>query len=331
MKRKLDDVEESQREYATGFWHQLRVVSARKQVAFWRSPDYGFTRLFNHCTVALMTSLTFVNIDNSKAAVQYRVFAVFLAIFLPGIILPSVQPMFLQGRQIYLREGSAKMYTAVVFALSELAAESLYSLLCAVVYFILFYFPIGFQLAADRAGYQFFMILILEFFSVTLGQAIASISPSVEIAFYINPFVQVTSALTCGVTLKKPAIPGFWRSWLYQVNPVTRLISGMVVTELHGLKITCKDDELVTFQPPSGQTCIQWANNFIQASGGYVTNGNATSDCHYCQYDLGDDFLRTVDISFDTRWRDLGIFIGFVLSNAIITLFASKYLRYTKR
>ena len=38
------------KEYATPLWHQIKVVNKRQHKAFWRSPNYGFTRLFNHGT-----------------------------------------------------------------------------------------------------------------------------------------------------------------------------------------------------------------------------------------------------------------------------------------
>mgnify|MGYP006876462369 FL=1 len=40
------------------FWVQLKVVVARAFLAFWRSPDYGFTRLFQHISIALVVGLT---------------------------------------------------------------------------------------------------------------------------------------------------------------------------------------------------------------------------------------------------------------------------------
>lgn len=45
-------------EYSTPFLTQLKVVSTRTFMAFWRSPDYGFTRLFNHISIALVVGLT---------------------------------------------------------------------------------------------------------------------------------------------------------------------------------------------------------------------------------------------------------------------------------
>lgn len=159
--------------------------------AVWRNPDYCFTRLFNHAAIALLVGLTYLNVDNSAAALQYRVFAIFFVSVLPAIIISSIEPMYIAGRSIFIRESSSKMYTPTVFSLSQLMAEVPNSILCAVVFYLLFYFPIGFSTESSRAGYQFFMILITEMFSVTLGQAVAALSPSVFIAASANPFLLV--------------------------------------------------------------------------------------------------------------------------------------------
>ncbi|KAF8758293.1 ABC transporter [Rhizoctonia solani] len=228
--------------------------SERTLTAFWRQPDYGFTRLFSHGAIALLTSLTFLQLGNSTQDLQY------------------LEPMFIIARMIFIRESSSRMYSQFVFALGQLMAEMPYSVLCAVVYFLLFYYPAGFNTASDRAGYHFFMILITEIFSVTLGQMLAALTPSVYIASLLNPFILVTFSLFCGVTIPKASMPKFWRAWLYHLDPFTRMISGLVSTELHGLPITCSPIEFSIFQPPSGQTCMQWAGDFVNATVGYLDN-----------------------------------------------------------
>lgn len=65
------------------------------------------------------------------------------------------------------------------------------------------------------------MILVTEFFAVTLGQGIAAISPSIFIAASQNPFILVIGSLFCGVTVPYPNIPYFWRIWVgsrYNLN-----------------------------------------------------------------------------------------------------------------
>jgi len=65
------------KEYATPLWHQIKVVQKRTHKAFWRSPNYGFTRLFNHVAIALLTGLMFLQLDDSRSSLQYRVFVIF--------------------------------------------------------------------------------------------------------------------------------------------------------------------------------------------------------------------------------------------------------------
>lgn len=95
-----------------------------------------------------------------------------------------------------------------------------------------------------------------------------------------------------------------------------------------GLKITCKPEEFAVFNPPSGQTCVAWASDFVNAAGGYLDNPNDTTGCRYCQYSVsvlgkklhvvvltsvkvGDEFFLPLNIKYSQRWRDVGIFFCF--------------------
>jgi ABC-type multidrug transport system permease subunit len=71
---------------------------------------------------------------------------------------------------------------------------------------------------------------------------------------------------------------------LYQLDPFTRLIGGMVVTELHDLPVVCTSGEYNSFPAPAGQTCGEYMKDFF-ASGraGYLLE-NATDTCRYCAY-----------------------------------------------
>lgn len=80
-------LEIDEKEFATPLAHQMKMVLVRTSLSFWRSPSYGFTRLFSHVTIALLTGISFLNLDNSLRALQYRLFVVFQATVLPAIIL----------------------------------------------------------------------------------------------------------------------------------------------------------------------------------------------------------------------------------------------------
>jgi ATP-binding cassette subfamily G (WHITE) protein 2 (SNQ2) len=305
-------------EYATPAWFQIKTVVRRTNLSFWRSPNYGFTRLFTHAVIALLTGLAFLQLDDSRTSLQDRVFVLFQITVIPAIIIQQVEPKYDISRMISYREAASKTYRSIAFAISMVVAEAPYSLLCTVAFFLPIYYIPAFQFASDRAGYQFLMVLITEFFSVTLGQMIAALTSSAYIASQFNPPFIIIFALFCGVAIPKPQIPKFWRAWLYQLDPFTRLIGGMLVTELHDRPVVCRSLELNSFSAPAGQTCGQYMENFFQAGGpGYLVN-NVTDQCQYCAYSVGDQFYVPLDLSFDNRWRDLGIFAAFIASNLII-------------
>ncbi|TDZ36237.1 ABC transporter G family member 11 [Colletotrichum spinosum] len=319
------------KEYASPQLHQLKVVISRMNLSFWRSPNYLFTRLFNHVIVALITGLTYLNLDDSRSSLQYKVFVMFQVTVLPALIISQVEVMFHIKRALFFRESSSKMYNPLTFAAAITVAELPYSILCSVAFFLPLYYMPGFQMDSSRAGYQFLMILITELFSVSLGQALASLTPSPFISSQFDPFIMITFALFCGVTIPAPQMPGFWRAWLYQLDPFTRLIGGMVTTALHDLKVVCTQAEFNPFKAPDGQTCGEYMQPFFERGGpGYIANNN-TQDCQYCAYKVGDEFYTPLDLSFDNRWRDMGIFLAFVGSNVIILFVASKFLNFNRR
>ncbi|KAL1625652.1 ATP-binding cassette transporter snq2 [Diplodia seriata] len=335
---KRDRVEEvgsapevEQKEYATPIWYQIKRVNARQQLSFWRTPNYGFTRFFNHVVIALFTGLAFLQLDDSRASLQYRVFVIFQVTVLPALILAQIEPKYAISRMISFREQSSKAYKTFPFALSMVLAEMPYSILCAVGFFLPLYYIPGFQSDSSRAGYQFFMILITEIFSVTLGQLIAAITPDPFISAHVNPFVIIVFALFCGVTIPKPQIPKFWRAWLYQLDPFTRLIGGMLVTELADRKVECTSVELNRFSAPAGQMCGDYMQGFFLNGGpGYIVN-NQTSECEYCAYRVGDEFYQPLGYEFNNRWRDLGILAAFIGSNLILLFTAARFLNFNRR
>jgi len=165
----------AQDRYATPLMYQVRVVLHRMNLTFWRSPNYGisvytsqltkgFTRLFVHVIIALFTGLTFFQVGNKASDLQNRIFCIFQATVLPALIMSQVEPRYDLSRMIFIRESSSKMYSQFAFVVSIVVAEIPYGIMSAVVYFICFYFPAGFNYNAERAGYQFLIILIDEVF-----------------------------------------------------------------------------------------------------------------------------------------------------------------------
>ncbi|KAL8365942.1 hypothetical protein RB595_004631 [Gaeumannomyces hyphopodioides] len=320
-----------EREYASPFSHQLKVVVNRSNIALWRSPNYLFTRLFNHVVIALLTGLTFLRLDESRSSLQYKIFVMFQVTVLPALVISQIEAMFHVKRAIFFRESSSKMYNQYAFTAAQLVAEIPYSILCAVGFFLPLYYMPGFQVESSRAGYQFLMVFITEIFSITLGQALAALTPSTFISSQFDPFLMITFSLFCGVTIPSTQMPEGYR-WLFQLDPFTRLIGGTVTTALHELPVVCQPWELNSFVPPNGTSCGDYMAPFFGAGGkGYVVDSSSTSRCDYCAYRVGDQFYVPLGFDFINRWRDLGIFLAFVGSNVIILFLACRFLNFNKR
>lgn len=58
-----------------------------------------------------------------------------------------------------------------------------------------------------------------------------------------------------------------------------------------------------------------------QANQGYLMNPNDTSNCGYCPYASGAEYLKTLDISPDQKWRNFGIFLVFCFTNWALVYF----------
>ncbi|EJT99550.1 hypothetical protein DACRYDRAFT_81942 [Dacryopinax primogenitus] len=325
---KQPNTEEKPSFYATKLPYQLILVTRRALMTLWRRPEYVYSRLFIHVLISFWISVTFLRLNHSLLDLQYRVFAIFWVSVLPAIIMGQIEPMFILNRMVFIREASSRMYSPVVFAVGQLLAEIPYSFICAVAYFLLMYYPMNF---VGNAGYAFAMVLFVELFGVSLGQAIGALSPSIRIAALFNPFIMLVLTTFCGVTIPYPTLGKFWRSWLYQLTPFTRLVSGLIANELYNLPIVCRESEYSVFQPPSGQTCEQWAGDFISQVGGYLANNNATSNCQYCQYRVGQEFYTPLNIDYSHRERDLWILFCYFAANFVITIIGSRFLRYAKR
>ena len=314
--------QEGQTEYASPIWHQMKHVVKRQSISFWRTPNYGFTRFFNHVAHSLVVGLIFINLDNSRSSLQNRVFLIFQVTVLPALILAQVQPKYAIARAISYREEASKAYRTLPFALSMAIAEAPYSFICAVVFFLLIHYLPGLQNAPSRAGFEFLVVLCVEFFAVLLGQMVASMTPSPKISALLNPPIIITFALFSGVAIPATQMPKFWRSWLYHLDPFAHLVGGFMVTELHGREITCTNAELQTFTAPPNQTCGEYMMAFFRSGGpGYLVE-NATSDCRYCAFKIADEFYTPLGYSFANRWKDLGILSAYIGSSLILLLLA---------
>ncbi|KAL2148073.1 hypothetical protein VTH82DRAFT_2479 [Thermothelomyces myriococcoides] len=109
---------------------------------------------------------------------------------------------------------------------------------------------------------------------------------------------------------------------IYYLNPSSYWVAGVLSATLAGRAVRCTPAEAAHFNPPSGQTCLEFAGDFVRQAGrGYLLNPDATSDCAYCPYVDGTEYLESIGISPDTKWRNFGIFLVFCVTNWMLVYF----------
>ncbi len=152
-----------------------------------------------------------------------------------------------------------------------------------------------------------------------------------------------------------------------QVDPFTRLASGLTTSVLHGVPVVCSSNEYFRFQAPNGETCGAYAGAFATAVGAYIGNPQSTGECEYCSYSYvssfevfchgppasdqtgrwvhrfekwliecvcfaldpqGDSFYQNLTWSFDDRWANLGYFVVYPVSGDCVICIWLQNVRY---
>ena len=118
---------------------------------------------------------------------------------------------------------------------------------------------------------------------------------------------------------------------MYRISPFTYLVSGVIATGLANNEVVCTAVEYLHFDPPTGKTCESYLATYIAEAGGYLTNGNATSDCSYCALSETNEFLESVYAFYDTRWRNFGFMFAYIIFNIFGAIFLYWLARVPKK
>ncbi|KAF9099132.1 hypothetical protein BGX23_003725 [Mortierella sp. AD031] len=307
-------------EYASDSRLQFKYVFKRMARTYWRLPEYNFGRIFMMIIFALLNGFSFFRLGASKIDLQSRVFVIF-----------QIMPRFHLERQWFYRELAGKYYGWKPFAATILLIEIPYVILSGTVFFLVFYWTVGFGTDSILTLYTWIMLVVFCLFAITLGQAIAAFTPSTQVAALLNPFIFSALNLFCGVMMPKAAMPKFWSSWMYWLDPYHYVIEGLVAAQLYNVPVICESDEYSIFNPPLGQTCKEYAAEFLKTASGYIHNENATSGCEYCTYSAGQDFYHGLSMDYANRWRNVGIMFIYLAVNVVLVVVGIRYLKWNRR
>ena len=168
------DASSLRKQYASSTFRQIGLLTQRTLVQYWRTPDYIYSRLYCSVAHAALNGLMFLQLGNTEADLQYRIFCCFLVIMIVPEFINACAMMFDENRNVWLgREYPSRIYGWVAFSTANILAEIPYALVGGVIFYVLFYFMVGLPLGTP-AGYTFLMMMMFHLFSTSWGQWIVA-------------------------------------------------------------------------------------------------------------------------------------------------------------
>lgn len=323
-KTPIEESGSSSYEFAAPTPVQIELLTKRLFLQYWRDPSYYYGKLFVSVIIGIFNGFTFYMLPNTVASMQDRMFSVFLIILIPPIVMNSVVPKFYINRALWeAREYPSRIYGWIAFCTANVVCEIPAAIVTGLVYWLLWYYPVGLPTDSSTAGYVFLMSMLFFLFQASWGQWICAFAPSFTVISNVLPFFFVMVNLFNGIVRPYAAYPVFWKYWMYYVNPVTWWLRGVLSSVLPSVQIQCADQEVTRFNPPPGETCAAYAGNFVKnlAKTGYLVNPQATQDCQYCPFRDGSEYMRKLNVHADDKWRCFGIFLAFVIINWMLVYF----------
>ncbi|KDR66423.1 hypothetical protein GALMADRAFT_80815 [Galerina marginata CBS 339.88] len=304
-------------EFATSWAFQTRTLLKRQCLAYWREPVYLLSKLGLNIISALIIGFTFFKSKDSIQENHNKLFAIFIATIISAPLGAQLHVPYMKTRDVYeIRERSTKMYHWSALAITQVVMELPWNILGSSLFFLCWFWTVGFP--TSRAGFTYLVYgVCFPIYYTTIALAIASTSPTADIAGLMFSFLCAFNFTFNGI-IQPFAQLGWWK-WMYHLSPFTYLLGALVEQAIRHQQIVCSPKELLVVQPPSGQTCGNFMARYVSANGGYLNNLNATSDCEFCPFRTTDQWLGpALNIYYSHRWRDFGIFCGFIGFNIFL-------------
>jgi len=289
---------------------------------------------------ALFIGFSFFHAGTSQQELQNQMFSIFMLFTIFGQLVQQIMPHFVTQRALYeARERPSKAYSWKAFMISNIVVELPWNSLMAVLIFFCWYYPIGLYRNAEptgavteRGGLMFLLIWEFLLFTSTFTTMVVAAIETAETAGNIAQLMFSLCLVFCGVLASPSVFPHFW-IFMYRVSPFTYLVDAMLSVGVANTAVVCAANELRHFDPPSGQTCIQYLQDYISGpfGGGYLINNSSTTDCSYCSLGSTNQFLAEVSSNYAYRWRNFGILWAFIIFNAFAAVFLYWLVRVPKK
>ncbi|KAF3960177.1 hypothetical protein CMV_015084 [Castanea mollissima] len=221
--------------YSQPFSVQCKACFWKQNWSYWRNPQYNAIRFFMTIVIGVLFGLIFWN-KGQKTEKQQDLMnllgAMYAAVlFLGATNASAVQSVVAIERTVFYRERAAGMYSALPYAFSQVAIETIYNAIQTLAYTLLLYSMIGFEWKATKFLWFYYYIFTCFVYFTLYGMMIVALTPGHQIAAICMSFFLSFWNLFSGFLLPRPQIPIWWR-WYYWASPVAWTLYGLVTSQV---------------------------------------------------------------------------------------------------
>ncbi|KAG6525841.1 hypothetical protein ZIOFF_015812 [Zingiber officinale] len=221
--------------YTQSFSSQCISCLWKQHRSYWKNPEHNIIRVIITFSVSLLFGVVFFKIG-SRRHTQQDIFNILGAMYGSALFIGFananvVQPIVERERIVFYREKAAGMYSAMPYAIAQVAIEIPYIVSQALIFSAIVYPMIGFSFTVAKF-FWFILFLILSFVYFALfGMMTISLTPNQEIAALLSFFLFVMWNIFSGFFIPQKMIPIWWR-WFYWADPAAWTVYGLLVTQL---------------------------------------------------------------------------------------------------
>ncbi|CAL9037193.1 ABC transporter G family member 5-like [Musa acuminata AAA Group] len=209
----------SVQKYANPFWIEMGVLTKRSFTNTKRMPELFAIRLAAVLLTGFILATIFWRLDNSPKGVQERLGFFAIAMSTMFYTCADALPIFLQERNIFMRETAYNAYRRSSYVLSHAIVGFPPLILLSVAFALTTYFAVG--LAGGMQGFVFFVLIILASFWAGSGFVtfLSGVVTHVMLGYTVVVAILAYFLLFSGFFINRDRIHDYW-IWFHYLSLV---------------------------------------------------------------------------------------------------------------
>ncbi|XP_060668670.1 ABC transporter G family member 38 [Ziziphus jujuba] len=234
--------------YSQSYLTQCKACLWKQNKSYWRNTPYNAVRLLFSTAMAIMFGFIFWGLGR-KRSTKEEIFNALGAMF-PSLAFMgsqssgSVGPLISTERIVFYREKAAGMYSALPYAIAQVAIEIPYTIAQVTIYAVINYAMIGFEWTASKFLLNLFFTFFTILYFIYFGMMLEAVSPSQEVGAILSGTFNTMWNLFAGFAIPRTRIAVWWR-WYTWLSPVSWSLYGVIVSQFGDLQTKLESGETV--------------------------------------------------------------------------------------